>query len=619
MRTLLFPGFIFLVLFVSTASATTFEVTNLGDAGPGSLRQAVVDSNTAPGADVISFQAGLSGVIELVTALPELAGDLTINGPGPDTLTVRRNSSTAFRIFTISTGTTVVINGLTLRNGSAPQIQNQKYTSATGGGILNEGQLTVNSCKIIGNSSIASFAIGGGISNQNVLTVNDSELSGNLVSTLAGCPTCHARGGGIHNSGTAQIVKSMVSGTEGVPNVLIFGAIYNDVSGTMTITSSNIINNSTPGIFNLATLDIIGSTVANNRELTGFISSTGGIYSSNSLSIVNSTISGNSGAFGGVFAQSGTLRIVGSTITNNVGGGLVPAINTLMHGSIVASNSPFDLSSSSRPFDTASSFNLIGIGTGNYPVNGVNGNIVGTPQSPIDPLLSSLGAFGGNTLTHKPLPASPVINAGNFISFTGADQRGVQRPVGSREDIGSVEFNLTPHRYLPNGAVDLAYNQTLTAYARAPNAQFEFSLTSGELPPGLTLSQTSDRTAVIYGTPTATGVFGFTITAANADGFTIGSVYSVTIQPSNSVSFVYVGGQVVTAGGLPVRNAFVQMCDANGNVLRASPANPFGYYRFVGVQTNETYTFKLRHKTKRAMPRTITVAGPITNLDLIVD
>jgi hypothetical protein len=44
----------------SAASAANFTVTNLNDAGLGSLRQAIADANAAPGADTITFAAGPS-------------------------------------------------------------------------------------------------------------------------------------------------------------------------------------------------------------------------------------------------------------------------------------------------------------------------------------------------------------------------------------------------------------------------------------------------------------------------------------------------------------------------------------------------------------------------------
>src|SRR6185437_10022240 len=66
------------------AQAGTFSVTNLGDGGPGSLRQAILDANAAPGADTITFSSSASGTIALASTLPTIndAAGLTIAGPG---------------------------------------------------------------------------------------------------------------------------------------------------------------------------------------------------------------------------------------------------------------------------------------------------------------------------------------------------------------------------------------------------------------------------------------------------------------------------------------------------------------------------------------------------------
>src|SRR5437016_8771098 len=68
-----------------------FTVTTLNDAGAGSLRDAITQSNANPGADVIEFQAGLTGTISLQSALPAIADDVTVNGPGAAVVTVRRD------------------------------------------------------------------------------------------------------------------------------------------------------------------------------------------------------------------------------------------------------------------------------------------------------------------------------------------------------------------------------------------------------------------------------------------------------------------------------------------------------------------------------------------------
>src|SRR4051812_9638460 len=44
----------------ASADAATFTATNLNDSGAGSLRQAILDANTAPGADQVTFQSSLS-------------------------------------------------------------------------------------------------------------------------------------------------------------------------------------------------------------------------------------------------------------------------------------------------------------------------------------------------------------------------------------------------------------------------------------------------------------------------------------------------------------------------------------------------------------------------------
>ncbi len=66
----------------STAFAATFVVTTTADAGPGSLRQAILDANAAPGADDIHFNIGGGGpqVIAVASALPNVTDPVVIDG-----------------------------------------------------------------------------------------------------------------------------------------------------------------------------------------------------------------------------------------------------------------------------------------------------------------------------------------------------------------------------------------------------------------------------------------------------------------------------------------------------------------------------------------------------------
>src|SRR5215213_8129736 len=75
----------------SPAQAATFDVTNLQPAGAGSIRDAVDQANGAAGADTITFQAGLTGTINLNhdpvygnTGPLYISDSVDILGPGRD-------------------------------------------------------------------------------------------------------------------------------------------------------------------------------------------------------------------------------------------------------------------------------------------------------------------------------------------------------------------------------------------------------------------------------------------------------------------------------------------------------------------------------------------------------
>jgi len=62
-----------------TTAVNTFTVTNNNPNGPGSLHQAIIDSNNASGADIITFSAAFTINItgtSLSDAFPEINDDL---------------------------------------------------------------------------------------------------------------------------------------------------------------------------------------------------------------------------------------------------------------------------------------------------------------------------------------------------------------------------------------------------------------------------------------------------------------------------------------------------------------------------------------------------------------
>src|SRR4051812_47734389 len=99
-----------------SAQATTITVTNTNDAGSGSLRQALVDSQDG---DTIDFDSSLKGQnISLTSAELVINKSIIISGFGPNFLTVSRaQSAPLFRVFHLIPEHSVTIQGLAISNG----------------------------------------------------------------------------------------------------------------------------------------------------------------------------------------------------------------------------------------------------------------------------------------------------------------------------------------------------------------------------------------------------------------------------------------------------------------------------------------------------------------------
>ena len=147
-------------------STLNLTVTTLADpSGPTStvsLRQAIWAAYAAPvGSQVnIGFAAGLSGTIDLATALPDIESNVAISGPGAGSLTIQRDQyAAAFTIFTVDMQgpqsgviNTVSISGVTISNGC---------TGWLGGGVQNAGNLTLSN-DILANNAATLNGYGGG-------------------------------------------------------------------------------------------------------------------------------------------------------------------------------------------------------------------------------------------------------------------------------------------------------------------------------------------------------------------------------------------------------------------------------------------------------------------------
>ena len=382
---------------------STFEDENDGDFSDGdlSLREAIANAESG---DTISFSSNLSGTT-INLSLGELLIDknLTINGLGSDRLTIDAGNNS--RIFNIDDGNEenfieVAIDGLAIKNGNADQ---DTSSNNNGGGILNSENLEVSNADIYNNQAILE---GGGIYSNGTLTVNNSEIYSNSVGDGRDRTTA---GGGIYSDGTLTVNNSAIYSNSGSGNfgIATGGGITN--AGTATINQSTISNNSVGGRLNTA----------------------GGIdHREGDLTITNSTISNNSSNLTGGILNSGGEVTVTSTIIANVGNqningnDFVSGGNNFISGEAIVGSRGGPVTISAEGF-----------------TDGENGDIVGTLENSIDPLLGELQDNGGATPTIALLENSPAIDAGSNPNDLATDQRGegFDRTVGAGTDIGAFE------------------------------------------------------------------------------------------------------------------------------------------------------------------------------------
>ena len=232
---------IIILFFAASAYASTDTVTSLLDDGSaGTLRATLANANNG---DTINF--AVTGTITLTSTLT-ISQNLTIQGPGANLLTISGNN--AVPVFTVNSGAQLSLLGLTIANGN---------TTGPGGGISNNGVLTVSSSSFNDNSTAGNE--GGAINNSGTLVVSASSFIGNS-SSLGDAGV----GGAISNSGTLTVDDSMFSANSSNNG----GAICNE-GGTATIRNSTFSANSSVSAGGGAIFGFDGAVTATNNIFVG--------------------------------------------------------------------------------------------------------------------------------------------------------------------------------------------------------------------------------------------------------------------------------------------------------------------------------------------------------------
>jgi hypothetical protein len=249
-----FSLFLLGVLGLATTSAATIMVRNTSDSGPGSLRQAIRDSNTNLEDDTIVFDPAVFNTPqtiiletgELATATERTEGtsrSLVIVGPGADLLTISGNRQS--RVLSTDTRSRITISGITFTDGNGTGAE----WNRSGGALLiqggdsgfNEPNFTMIKCVVRNSSTGDDGGYGGGMKIVASAKIIDSAIINN---------SSPYAGGGIsmNSAGAIHIVNSTIShNTAGG----VAAGVYLGNSNFFYLTNSTIAFNKTtrPGSY----------------------------------------------------------------------------------------------------------------------------------------------------------------------------------------------------------------------------------------------------------------------------------------------------------------------------------------------------------------------------------
>jgi hypothetical protein len=165
-------------------------VTNPDNAGPGSLREALLNADDGSG---VTFSVN---TVTLTGPLPEISVDFAFEGNGAALTHNGFTESTTSQLLRITGAAAEVrISRLRFKGGRA---------TTNGGAIYNTGKLILESCIFSDNRTTIAAGYGGALYNTGDLTVSGCTFYGNSAGTTGG------RGGAIYNSGGTSILTGNV-------------------------------------------------------------------------------------------------------------------------------------------------------------------------------------------------------------------------------------------------------------------------------------------------------------------------------------------------------------------------------------------------------------------------
>lgn len=376
---------------LAAPDATTFFVTNTDNNGPGSLRQAINDSNSNPGTDTIAFNIPGAGVhtISPAAALPALSDPVVIDGytqPGasPNTLAQGNNAVLLIELTGVNFGS---------NNVNAPGLKILGQNCTVRGLVIN---------RFVGTPAID---IG-----QPTTPISGNRIEGNFLGTDPSGSIQRSNDEGVRVGfatnttigGTTPAARNVISANYIGVN-LTTGSSTTSVQGNFIGTNAAgtaALGNTSDGIFSGGNgSDVIGGTTDGARNVIAATQFNAGIFVSVATNGTTTTIQNNYigtdvsgtvalGNFFGIWINNG------SNSSTTIGGSIPPARN------LISGNN------SDGIFISQSSRNSV-----------MTGNFIGTDASGTKPLPNA--GNGVRIETGNNRVGGTIPSDGNTIAFNG--------------------------------------------------------------------------------------------------------------------------------------------------------------------------------------------------------
>jgi hypothetical protein len=466
--------FIFLLMALclsfTVSAQTTYDVSDAGDSGDGTLRQLI--ENAASG-DIINIPENYT-----ITLTSEIAFDkgLTINGNG-STVKVANPGSSAYKVFDIGEGATtksytVTLENLNLQGGKAQNHSVNEANTRNGGvvyvGTANESNLylTVRNCSV----SKGQGNLGGGICvNNNTgvkkVTLEDCVFFDNISSSGSG-------GGGVvlrtaeaeitncqFRNNTAQAGVAILLSNASTLKASVSNCIFENNTGTSNKKTDGTDKSASCISGRFSSLEIENCIFKNNTSSCA-LGAAAYCQTESSATFTNCMFYNNTGVgAGAVYSENGTTYFVNCTFAGNVatdettGAGVLymPSKATLHFVNCIMANN-YGISSSGIYFNPSQAKTMEG--TKNLIENiqlGTNGtNSLTNTYTDIEPLFAHYTTIESNVVPDTvfggivPLKNTSIAIGKGADTYTGVtipttDQRGIARK--ATPCLGSYEYN----------------------------------------------------------------------------------------------------------------------------------------------------------------------------------